>query len=142
MAAWQMAVENLSIANMAEGEDYATPPAMARQLCAAISYSTPTVLSGARHLIPIESPEPIGAIPGLVIAALILRLPESSRWLIAKGRLEEAQAIVRDIEASTDKREGRYQPRRPRRPWRRRQPASCSAAGGASCFRLSIGRGH
>jgi putative MFS transporter len=42
----------------------------------------------------------IGGIPGLVIAILLLRLPESPRWLIGKGRLEEAEAIIREIEAS------------------------------------------
>ena len=33
----------------------------------------------------------LGTIPGLVIAALVLRLPESPRWLIGKGRLAEAE---------------------------------------------------
>ena len=46
----------------------------------------------------------IGGIPGLVIAGLLLRLRESPRWLIAKGRLSEAEAVIREIEASTDKR--------------------------------------
>ena len=40
----------------------------------------------------------IGAVPGLVIAALLLTLPESPRWLIGKGRLKEAGAIVAAME--------------------------------------------
>ena len=46
----------------------------------------------------------IGGIPGLLITALLLRLPESPRWLIGHGRLVEAEAIIREIEASTDRR--------------------------------------
>jgi MFS transporter, putative metabolite:H+ symporter len=42
----------------------------------------------------------IGGIPGLVIAGLLLRLRESPRWLIGKGRLAEAEGIIREIEAS------------------------------------------
>jgi len=42
----------------------------------------------------------IGGIPGLVIAGLLLRLRESPRWLIGKGRLPEAEAIIREIEGS------------------------------------------
>ena len=41
----------------------------------------------------------IGAIPGLVITWLLLRLPESPRWLISKHRFAEAEAIVSEMEA-------------------------------------------
>jgi len=42
-------------------EDYATPPVMSQQLHEAIQGSTLTILSGARHLTPIECPEQIAA---------------------------------------------------------------------------------
>jgi putative MFS transporter len=47
----------------------------------------------------------IGGIPGLLIAGLLLRLPESPRWLISKGRLAEADAVIADLEAATTRRE-------------------------------------
>jgi len=54
----------------------------------------------------------IGGIPGIVIAVLLLRLPESPRWLIGKGRFAAAEAVVKRIEAASDKR-GMEQPASP-----------------------------
>ena len=42
----------------------------------------------------------IGGVPGLVITGLLLRLRESPRWLIGKGRMEEAETIIMEIEDS------------------------------------------
>jgi len=42
----------------------------------------------------------IAGVPGLIVAVLIARLPESPRWLIGRGRLDEAERIVADMEAS------------------------------------------
>ncbi|HEX3476444.1 MAG TPA: MFS transporter [Kofleriaceae bacterium] len=41
-----------------------------------------------------------GGVPGLVITVLLLRLPESPRWLIERGQLARADAIITEIEAS------------------------------------------
>jgi MFS transporter, putative metabolite:H+ symporter len=46
----------------------------------------------------------IGAVPGLLIALLVSGLPESPRWLIGRGHLDEAEAVVRQMEASTERR--------------------------------------
>jgi putative MFS transporter len=46
----------------------------------------------------------IGGIPGVIIAVLIARLPESPRWLIGRGQMEEAERVIEQIEASTTER--------------------------------------
>lgn len=46
----------------------------------------------------------VGGIPGLLVALLIMRLPESPRWLIGKGRFDDAERVIGEIEASTPKR--------------------------------------
>ncbi|KQZ53651.1 MFS transporter [Massilia sp. Root1485] len=56
----------------------------------------------------------VGGIPGLLIVGFIWFLPESPRWLIGKGRFDEAERIIERIEASTDKRiEVKARPRVP-----------------------------
>ena len=42
----------------------------------------------------------IGGIPGLIVAGLLLRLRESPRWLIDRGRLGEADAIIGEMETA------------------------------------------
>lgn len=46
----------------------------------------------------------IGGSGGLIVFVFFFMLRESPRWLISKGRLDEAERIIEEIEASTDKR--------------------------------------
>jgi putative MFS transporter len=43
----------------------------------------------------------LGGVPGLVVALLLTRLPESPRWLIGQGRFADADAVIRDMEAQS-----------------------------------------
>ncbi len=49
---------------------------------------------------------PFSRIPGLVITWLLLRLPESPRWLISQGRMKEAELVIKQIEAYSPPRRG------------------------------------
>jgi MFS family permease len=46
----------------------------------------------------------IGALLALVAIALRFELPESPRWLVGRGRLDEAEKVVGDMEARASKR--------------------------------------
>jgi putative MFS transporter len=53
-----------------------------------------------------------GGVPGLVVTALLLRLPESPRWLIEHGHLVRADAIIAEMEASAGRHAAAPEPER------------------------------
>jgi MFS transporter, putative metabolite:H+ symporter len=46
----------------------------------------------------------LGGIGGFVVFSMLFTLRESPRWLISKGRFDEADRVIKEIEASTDER--------------------------------------
>ena len=46
----------------------------------------------------------VGGVPGLIVAVLVYLLPESPRWLIGRGRLAEAEAVIGRMETSARRR--------------------------------------
>jgi len=46
----------------------------------------------------------VGGVPGLVISVSVWLLPESPRWLIARGRFDQAERVIEKVEASTSRR--------------------------------------
>jgi putative MFS transporter len=58
----------------------------------------------------------IGGIPGLAVCLLVLRLPESPRWLVSRARLGDAERVVRAAEASTPRRQPAEAAATPQRP--------------------------
>ena len=65
----------------------------------------------------------IGGIPGLIVTLLMMTLPESPRWLISKNRLAEADAVIKEMEASTKRRVHDHAPACRLRLGRRRKSA-------------------
>lgn len=74
----------------------------------------------------------IGALLAVVGIALRVRLPESPRWLVARGRLEEADGVVSDMER-TASRHG------PLAPVRDDVPMGQSAEHGRAAYRALFG---
>jgi len=52
----------------------------------------------------------LGGIPGDILVILLARLPESPRWLISHGRLDEAERVIGAAEASARRKHADFEP--------------------------------
>ena len=75
----------------------------------------------------------IGGIPGLIITWLLMRLPESPRWLISKHRFAEAESIVREMEAHS------HRPALPAPACPEPGRGACPEPGRGACGELATG---
>jgi SP family galactose:H+ symporter-like MFS transporter len=61
-----------------------------------VGFAFATVMEGWRWMLG------VGAVPGVILAIGMLILPESPRWLAGHGRIEDADAVLRQLRGGAD----------------------------------------